>query len=337
MSPHAVPELVAPAPSTPGVGGAGAIWLLIVAASAIAFGVGYRLGLQTNAVHPEPAQTAEDRKLPSNPATPAVAGLVYANDPGARTELSRFPVDPASTLISGETSFEQMAALVRNDADARAQLWARYRAEVDPLRRQSLLALLAETPDSARADFVAQLVADADPERRRDGYSLLTSLPIEDASLREQALRALQQEADPSVLAELVQGLQPGLLAREDAEPLAQAMEALTQASDPRVRAAALPALTQWADRAQLETRYLAALGDSDADVRAAAIAGIDTASVSTPELRGALFQLAANPAESSGHRHSALLALSRFRLSRNEIELYRMLQAEVPVDPGDG
>lgn len=337
MSPLAAPEPAETASPTPSVGGVRATWLITVVAAALSLAIGYRLGLQTHA--DDQGSTPEDRGQSAQPIAVESASThsTRIDDTSSSTGLRSIPADPAGALINGEISFEQMAALARADASALAQLWARYRAELDPLRRQTLLALLAEAPSASLSQFVATLVADADPERRRDGYQLLTSLPIEDPALREHALRALQHETDPSALAELVQGLQPGLLAREDAEPLSQALQSLSQSGDPLVRAAALPALTQWTDRAQLEALYLAALADSDAGVRAAAIAGIDTANVSTPDLRGALFQLAANAAENAGHRHSALLALSRFRLSRAEIELYRMLQAEVPVHPDKG
>ena len=305
-------------------------------ATAIGAGVGYRLGVHANAAAVVSTIVAGNEALQPPAQTPSKpGGMNHATS--AAAVASPFPPDPVGALDTGEASFEQLLERARTDAHARAAIWARYKSEPDPLKRQTLLALLAQAPAAARSDYVAMLMEDADPERRRDGYRLLTGLPIEDALARDHAVRALQREPDPRALAELAQGLQPGLLAAEDAEPLARALESLAQAGDPGVRAATLPVLAQWSERAQLEPIYLAALGDRDAAVRGGAIAGINTANVSTPSLRGALFQLAANPAESAEHRHNALLALARFRLTRAEVELYRMLQAEVPVDAGNG
>ncbi len=268
-------------------------------------------------------------------AEPAHATLRAPASSGARDrDRLALPPDPVSALASGELSFEQLTSRVRVDADVRGSLWARYRAESNPEHRQTLLALLAEAPVEVVAEYVALLIGDSDVERRRDGYRLLSGLPIEQAALREQALRGLRQEVDAAALAELVQGLQPGMLPIEDAQPLADTLQSLAQTGDPAVRAAALPGLSAWADATHLESTYLGALGHADARVRAAAIAGIEVARLSTPNLRLALFQFAANAAETTQDRHAALLALSRFRLSRAEVELYRMLQAEVPVDP---
>lgn len=335
MSPRVAPELHADKPPTLAVGGVRA-WLLVTAvATVLGLAVGYRLGLQAVGSGGPPdtnAAIGTSAALPQS-ATPAASN----SSSTTRLATARFAGDPVAAMSTGEVSFEHLVAQMRDDAALRADLWTRYRSESDPLRRESLLAVLAQAPPEALADFVATLVADSDPTRRTDGYRLLTNLPIEDPALREHALRALQHEADSIALTQLVQGLQPGLLPTEDAEPLARALESLAQSGDPGVRAAALPGLSQWTERAQLDSIYLAALGDGDARVRAAAIAGIDASGVSTPELRGSLLRLAANPAENAQARHSALLALSRFRLTRAEVELYRMLQVEVPVDPGHG
>ena len=127
------------------------------------------------------------------------------------------------------------------------------------------------------------------------------------------------------------------MLPIEDGQPLADALQSLAQSGDAAVRAAALPGFSAWTDPARLESTYLGALGDADARVRAAAIAGIEVARLSTPHLRSDLFELAANAAETTQDRHAALPALSRFRLTRAEVELYRILQAEAPVDPPSG
>jgi len=331
------PELAANAPPIAPVGGFRSWLLLTAVATAVGLGVGYRLGLQTVASALPPTPVIADAALTSPPhSSPEPVSTRRATTDAAPT-AQQLVADPVGALRSGAWSFEQLQARVRTDASVRADLWTRYRSAPDPLARETLLALLSAAPTAELAGYVATLVADPDPARRSDGYRLLTGLPIEDATLREHAVHALQRETDPRAMAHLVQGLQPGLLATEDAEPLARAMESLAQAGDPQVRAAALPGLAQWSERARLDPIYLAALGDHNSRVRAAAIAGIDASGVATPALRSALFQLAANPGENAEQRHSALLTLSRFRLTRAEVELFRMLQAELPVDGGEG
>lgn len=255
----------------------------------------------------------------------------------AREASVVIPKDLVQALMTGTASFEALAERGSSDWQVRDELQARYLGTQDPILRQTLLALLAEGPATEVLLFTARLLADADPTRRADGYQLLTALPLDNDNARVHVLNGLRDERDTEALGALLRGLQPGLVAAEEADPIADQLLRFSAHEDPRVRAEVLPQLAQWHDGEQLEAPYFSALTDSNAEVRGAAIAGVGASTVRSPRLRNALFDLASNVNENPEHRHSALQALLRFRLTRPEVELYRLLQAEVPLHPGGG
>lgn len=240
-------------------------------------------------------------------------------------------------LRMGAVSFEQMSHEIARDWQLREAIQRQYLMATDPDMRRSLLELLAQGPASEVLTLAEQLLSSSDPARREDAYRLLTAIPIDDARARARVLEGLQHEADPHALGALVRSLQPGLLPGEDADPIATRLLALGTHPDPVVRAEALPQLPQWLGAQELEVPYLAALGDPEARVRAAAIAGIDAGRVQSPRLRDTLFDLAADRDQNQELRHAALQALLRFRLTRIEVDLYRLLQREVPLHPTGG
>lgn len=246
---------------------------------------------------------------------------------------ARLPFDLAHALASGRLDIEVLAEQVRTDAATRAELWARYRAESNAGERFSLMVLLGEAPADERVAWVKTLIADGDPNRRRDGYQLLSELPLDDVTLRDQVLGALQTERDATARAELVRGLQPALLAAEDIPLMGATIEAMALEGDVEARAAALSVLWQWGDRSALASIYLDALDSPDAAVRRGALAGLGMAKLATPQLREALFKMASDPSAGVRQREDALVLLSNFRLSRLDAERRRNVAAGMPMD----
>lgn len=255
---------------------------------------------------------------------------------GVAVEASR-RIDLVSALRNGRIPLESLLEQAERDGAFREELRQRYLATLDPELRALLLQLLERAPTVEQLEFAELLLADADPQRRADGYRLLSSLPLDDQMVRARVLRGLHEESDPAALSALVSGMHPGLLAAEDAGPIGAELMGLVLHPDPRVRAGVLPQLPAWAGAAQLEGPCFDALVDRDPGVRAAAIAAIGVSGVRSPRLLDALFSLAANRDEAAEHRHNALQALMGFSLSRAEVDLYRLLQADVPLHPGRG
>ncbi|MGH8110291.1 MAG: hypothetical protein ACREO1_16415 [Arenimonas sp.] len=258
----------------------------------------------------------------------------FASNPHAA--MSSVPIDLVQKLTSGAISFDDLARRAANDRDYRYQLRAAYLNTQDPTMRATLLELLTRSPASELLIFTDGLIADKDPARRLDGYKLVTALPLDDDRVRQQVLNGLRNEKDNAALGTLLDGLQPGLIAAEDADQIADQLLEFSVNADPHLRADVLPKLSQWFDNEDLEEPYFNALKAGHADVRAAAVAGIVQSRVRSPRLREALFELASNSEESGETRQVALQALLNFRLSHSEIDLFRLLQSEVPIHPGD-
>lgn len=265
------------------------------------------------------------------------ASIATDLDPWKARAGQNFPIDLAGELRSGQLSLEALMTRAAEQAAFRDQLRQRFLLDNDPEMRTILLQLLATAPADEQLAFADRLLHAADAHQRADGYRLLTALPLDNDSARERVLRHLQHETDPGALQALVSGLQPGLLAAEDVEPIATQLLDLSRHQDPRLRASVLPQLSRWTPSEQLETLYFDALSDPDSGVRAAAAAGIGVSQLRSPKLLNALFELAADLNQDAAPRHEALQALLGFPLSRSEVELYRLLQAEVPLHPDHG
>ncbi len=296
-------------------------------------------GLQSDRASPASASASPAvAELERESAVDAPAGSDRVARDAAGAHSTRVAVrDPVLGLRRGTASLESLIALAAEDAGFRADLRRRHALTSDPELRATLLELLQSAPLEEQLAFAYQLLADADPQRRADGYRVLGQLPLDDPRVLDSVRRGLHEETDPAALSVLVAGMQPGLLATEDARPIAAELAELTQHGDPRVRASVLSQLSSWISGVQLEAPYFAALSDPDPAVRAAAIAGIGVSQARSARLLDALFALAANSQEPAEHRHHALQALLGFPLTRAEIDLYRLLQAEVPLHPGRG
>ncbi len=270
-------------------------------------------------------------------AAAAAMGTGAAPPKAGSASADSFPIDLTGQLRHGLLSLESLLERSANDAQFRDQLRSHYRLADDAEVRATLLQLIAAAPIDEQLDFSDQLLAEGDAEHRADGYRLLAGLPLDEENERIRVARSLHDEQDPAALAALVGSMQPGLLAAEDAGPIAAQLFALSRDAQPQVRASALPQLAHWVSAEQLEAPCFDALADPDPTVRTAAVAAIAVARVHSPRLLNALFELASNAEEDAERRREALQATLGFSLTRSEIALYRLLQAELPLHPSHG
>ncbi|MFI9576243.1 fumarate reductase/succinate dehydrogenase flavoprotein subunit [Microbispora rosea] len=161
----------------------------------------------------------------------------------------------------------ERVALAADDRDREVRVWA--------ARGLGVIGL----PDGAPA--VARLAADSDPLVRAaalEAFSGLGQAVHREPGLAETAVRAL---ADPAWQVRV--GAARGLAAADPAQAVGPLVAAL---ADPHldVRKAAVLSLSGWAARPEVAAALHAALGDSDADVRAYARRALDAARTAAAE-----------------------------------------------------
>ncbi|GIH49824.1 Succinate dehydrogenase/fumarate reductase, flavoprotein subunit [Microbispora rosea] len=161
----------------------------------------------------------------------------------------------------------ERVALAAGDRDREVRVWA--------ARGLGVIGL----PDGAPA--VARLAADSDPLVRAaalEAFSGIGQAAHREPGLAETAVRAL---ADPAWQVRV--GAARGLAAADPAQAVGPLVAAL---ADPHldVRKAAVLSLSGWAARPEVAAALHAALGDSDADVRAYARRALDAARTAAAE-----------------------------------------------------
>ncbi|WP_051762128.1 fumarate reductase/succinate dehydrogenase flavoprotein subunit [Microbispora rosea] len=166
----------------------------------------------------------------------------------------------------------ERVALAADDRDREVRVWA--------ARGLGVIGL----PDGAPA--VARLAADSDPLVRAaalEAFSGLGRALRGEPGLEETAVRAL---ADPAWQVRV--GAARGLAAADPAQAVGPLVAAL---ADPHldVRKAAVLSLSGWAARPEVAAALHAALGDSDADVRAYARRALDAARTAAAEASSAV------------------------------------------------
>lgn len=276
------------------------------------------------------------RLLPRGDAsTGATAATVAATPAAAATPGPvRVPQAPsfatAPVAARGSEDLDRAIRRAAQDPAHLRELLREYAFAADLDRRGALLAVLQGVANDEVLQAGRRLAGDADPAVRDQGYALLRAFPLDRAEARAAIADGLQRETDPALLAQLLGGLEPAVLADEDAAPLLERAVALTGHTDPAVRAGAVLQSARWnrsGDSAALLER---ALLDPAADVRAAAVAGIEASGARTPRLRDALLDLAGDARIATEQRRAALFALQRFALDRADYALYRQAEAGI-------
>ncbi|WP_344760553.1 hypothetical protein [Luteimonas lutimaris] len=216
-----------------------------------------------------------------------------------------------------------------NDPAYLRELIARHAGETDPDRRGALLAVLESAANDQVMAYALQLADASDPQSRQDGLRLLQAFPLDRAPVRELLLRQIDEESDPAMLRQLVDGLTPAVLPVEDTTPVAARLAQLRSHPDPGVRASSLLQSTQWDHQADMEQMLYEAMLDPAPQVREAAAAGVTSTLVHSTRLKTALLEMAGDTTLSADARSAAVFALQGFALDRDEYALFKHLAAE--------
>ncbi len=181
-----------------------------------------------------------------------------------------------------------------------------YDAE-DRLRR------MAQTNPVALRKLVQRYETDRSPQARE----LLKRKRFDQAL--ELLKQALATEQSPEVLVQALQALKAGAAEPEEAAQIVAQLKTLTQHADAAVRRHSIMQLGQWDKKGEGADVLAQALADRSTEVRQAAIFAIAQNGVRTDAIKAALLALMSNPQESRDIRGSALQALERFSLTKEE------------------
>lgn len=265
----------------------------------------------------------------ADPAARAAPAARTAGSPRSATALQAPPL-AAAPAPGGAGDFDRAIRRAAQDPAQLRELLREYAFASELDRRGALLAVLQGVANDEVLEFGRQLAGNADPAVRGQGYALLRAFPLDRAQARAAVADGLRRETDPALLAELLAGLEPAVIADVDAAPLLERALALTRHPDPSVRASAVERSARWNRRDDSAALLERALLDPAPEVRAAAIAGIEASGARSPRLRDALLDLAGDAQAQAPLRRTAWFALQRFALEREEYALYRQADAEI-------
>lgn len=200
-------------------------------------------------------------------------------------------------------------------------------------RRGALLSIIGNVHNEESLRFASQLAASNDPAERRDGLRLLAGFPLDQPAARDAVIAQLRDARDPALTAQLLRDLAPPQMAAEDAAPILSELARLRGSADPAVRAASVLQSVHWDKSADAGALLQDALLDEAPEVRAAAIAGVQSARARNPLIRDALLAIAGNPQSGTEERQAAVLALQDFALGRDDYAIYQRAADSLPRD----
>ena len=219
----------------------------------------------------------------------------------------------------GYDAEDRLRKLAQSDPVALRSLLNRYSAIQAPQERELLKSVLSTIPTAEVIAFSARLAASSNLAERKYGFEMLQSVAFDSAETRSLVKRTLQTEQSPEVLVQALGTLQSAAAEPEEADLMVAQLQTLAQHADPTVRSLAIQKLGQWDKKGEGAERLSQALSDRAPEVRTAAIFAISQANVRSDGVKATLMAMVNNTQESRDVRGSALQALERFSLTKEE------------------
>ncbi len=318
------------------------IWMASVGVS-FALGFGLAWYIQSPATQGAPA--AAPVAL-----APAVAPAIGNQAGGQWATLGQPPVAPASRLPKDATVDElwarallppdrqehgydaedRLRKLAQADPVALRSLLNRYSGAQTPQERALLKSVLSTVPVPDVIAFSTRLAGSANVNERKYGFELLQSVAPDSPETRSLVKRTLANELSPEVLVQALATLQSSIAEPEESQVMVAQLTALSQHADPAVRSVSIQQLGQWDKHGDAADRLAQALTDRAPEVRHAAIFAIAHSGVRSETAKAALMGVVNNPQESKDVRGSALQALERFSLSKDEYARFAQARAQL-------
>lgn len=303
-------------------------WLASVGFSfALGFGVAWMVKPSATdgaaAAAPQPAQAEQ-----AGAAAKLTPFAVVASRPG---QAGALPADAGvdalwARALSGQSQpdggFEaedRLRKLAQADPVALRSLLQRYDGAATAQARELLKAILTTVQKPDVVAFATRLANSSNQADRKFGVDVLQSVAPEAPETRSLLRRALANEQSPEVLVQALAALRAGTAEPEEAEQVLAQLKLLAQHADPAVRAQSLAQLGQWDKKGEGAERLAQGLADRVPEVRQAAVFAIAQTGLRSDTVKAALIGMVNNPQESRDVRGSALQALERFSLNKEE------------------
>ena len=226
---------------------------------------------------------------------------------------------PPDSEPSAYDAEDRLRKLAQSDPVALRSLLNRYGAQQTAQERALLKAVLStiQTPDVIA--FSTRLAGSNNMAERKYGFELLQSVAPDAAETRSLVQRTLHSEQSPEVLLQALATLQSTAAEPEEADTMVAHLQTLAQHADPAVRSISIQKLAQWDKKGESAERLAQALSDRAPEVRQAAIFAVAQDGVRSEAAKAALIAMVNNTQETRDIRGSALQALERFSLSKQE------------------
>lgn len=302
---------------------------LVLASAVVSFGLGFAMAWQMRTSDTSTAVAAIAARPPAPVTRPVIdhgaaawtlpqqqitlPGNASVDQLWARALL---PPDSEPRAYDAE---DRLRKLAQSDPVALRSLLNRYGAQQTAQERALLKAVLStiQTPDVIA--FSTRLAGSNNMAERKYGFELLQSVAPDAAETRSLVQRTLHSEQSPEVLLQALATLQSTVAEPEEADTMVAQLQTLAQHADPAVRSISIQKLAQWDKKGESVERLAQALSDRAPEVRQAAIFAVAQGGVRSEAAKAALIAMVNNAQETRDIRGSALQALERFSLSKQE------------------
>jgi hypothetical protein len=224
---------------------------------------------------------------------------------------------------------EKLRQLAQSDPTVLRNLIQSYDSEPDQGKRETLKAIISSVDKPEVLAFMTRLATSNDVGRRQEGFALLQNAP-DSPQVRSVLKQALANEQTPAVLVQAILALKPAAVDPAEADAIVGQLRGLTQHADPAVRSQSMLQLGQWDKNGVGQDRYAQGLSDPAPQVRQAAIFAIAQSGVRSDSVKAGLIGVINSPNESREVKGSALQALERFSLSKEEFTSFSQARAHL-------
>lgn len=283
------------------------------------------------ALAPVDAVAQAGRKMP-NPGQAQLAQLPLLAKNASVDELWARALLPQDKQEHGYDAEDRLRKLAQSDPVAVRSLLNRYSGAQTPQERELFKSVLStvQTPDVIA--FSTRLAGSNNMAERKYGFELLQSLAPDAAETRSLVKRTLATEQSADVLVQALATLQSPAAEPEESQAMVAQLKTLSQHADPAVRSASIQQLGQWDKNGESADRLAQALADRAPEVRQAAVFAIAQGGGRSEAAKAGLMGLVNNTQESRDVRGSALQALERFSLSKEEYARFAQARAQLQV-----
>lgn len=245
-------------------------------------------------------------------------------------ELWAKALAPQDQQEPGYAAEDRLRKLAQTDPAALRGLLQRYGSAQTPQARELLKSVLSTVQKPEVISFSTRLATSSNIAERRYGLEMLQSVAPDSPETRALVRRTLATEQSPEVLVQALTTLRSAAVEPEESDLIVAQLKSLSQHADPAVRSQSIMQLGQWDKKGEGEDRLLQALADHAIEVRHAAIFSIAQTGIKSNTAKTALIGLINNTLESKDVRGSALQALERFSLSKEEYASVAQARAQM-------